>query len=273
MTPTRGSAVRQELAPALLAVALLAAAAAGVLLANRGARSSVRAAAAPRVLASYTTSFDSRSAGQIDNALRAARSLEGTVIAPNGVFSFNQRVGSWSEDQGYRRAPVSYDGELVLATGGGVCQLSTALYGAALLSGMDIVERHRHFWPVNYARPGLDAAVAYPDIDLRFRNPLPAPVRIRARQDGERLVVELLSTARPGSYSVETERLSSHAPATVVLKDPRLEPGEVLRATRGQPGCEVAVYRVHLLPDGASERTLISRDSYPTLNRVMKIAP
>jgi vancomycin resistance protein YoaR len=250
----------------MLAVVLLATAAAGALL------SAQQSAPQEKVIGAYTTSFDARSAGQIDNALRAARALDGAVLPPGGLFSFNRRVGSWSADRGYRRAPVSYDGELILATGGGVCQLSTTLYGAALLGGMDIVERHRHFWPVNYVRPGLDAAVAYPEVDLQFRNPLPAPVRIRARRSGERLVVELLSTTSGDAYSVETEQIAVHPPATVIVQDPRLEPGRVLRATRGQPGCEVAVYRVHELPDGTSERTLISRDSYPALNRVMKVA-
>jgi hypothetical protein len=256
---------RSGLLPAALAVALLATAAAGALVAMGSA------APQERVIAAYTTSLEDRSAGQIENALLAARALDGAVVRPREVFSLNHRVGPWTADRGYRRAPVSYDGELILATGGGVCQLSTTLYGAALLAGMEIVERHRHFWPVNYARPGLDAAVAYPDTDLRFGNPLPAAVRIRARRSGERLVVELLSTASAGQYSVETEQLAVHAPVTMVLRDPKLEPGEVLRATRGQPGREVAVYRVHDLPNGEAERTLISRDSYPTLNRVMKV--
>lgn len=231
------------------------------------------AAPRPQVIAAYTTSLTHRSAGQVENARLAAHALTGAVIPPGAEFSFNQRVGSWTADRGYRRAPVSYDGELVLATGGGVCQVSSTLYGAALLAGMDIVERHRHFWPANYTRPGLDAGVAYPAIDLRFRNPLPAPVTIRARREEDRLIVELLSTATPGGYTIEREYLAVHPPATTVLTDARLAPGEVLRATRGQPGAEVAVYRVRTLPDGSSERTLISVDSYPTLHRVMKMGP
>jgi vancomycin resistance protein YoaR len=248
-----------------LAAALLAVAVAGAVLAAG------RAAPQERVIAAYTTSLAQRSAGQIENALSAARSLSGAVVPPGETFSFNHRVGPWTADRGYRRAPVSYDGELILATGGGVCQTSTTLYGAALLAGMEIIERHRHFWPVNYARPGLDAAVAHPDIDLRFRNPLTAPVRLRARRSGDRLVVELLSTAGAGRYSVETEQLAVHRPTTTVVPDPRLDPGQVLPATRGQPGREVAVYRVRHRADGTCERTLISRDSYPTLNRVMKV--
>jgi len=252
--------------PILLACVLLALVVAAAVL------SAGQAAPQERVIAAYTTSFANRSAGQIENALSAARALHGVVVRPGETFSFTRRVGPWTADRGYRRAPVSYDGELILATGGGVCQTSTTLYGAALLGGMKIVERHRHFWPVNYARPGLDAAVAYPEIDLRFRNPLPAAVRIRTRRSGDRLVIELVSIASADRYSVETEKLAVHPPTTMVVPDARLDSGQVLRATRGQPGTEVAVYRVRTLPDGTSQRVLISRDSYPTLNRVMKVA-
>ncbi|HUT75306.1 MAG TPA: VanW family protein [Armatimonadota bacterium] len=251
---------------ALAAGLLIVVAAAGVLC----ARQSVPAQA-ERVIAAYATSLAGRSAGQVDNALRAARVLDGAVVPAGAVFSFNRRVGPWSADRGYRRAPVSYDGEIILDVGGGVCQLSTTLYGAALVGGMEIVERHRHFWPVTYAAPGLDAAVAFPRIDLRFRNPLPAPVRLRARRDGPRLIVELRSTARGQRCSVERRQLAVHPPATLARREQRLSPGEVLRTNRGQAGQEVAVYRLRWSGDGQPERTLISVDTYPPLNRIIKV--
>jgi vancomycin resistance protein YoaR len=248
---------------AIAAGLLIAAGAAGVLCARSPAPRE-------RVIAAYTTSLAHRSPGQVENALRAAHALDGAVVPSGGVFSFNRRVGPWTADRGYRRAPVSYDGEIMLAVGGGVCQVSTTAYGAALLGGMEVLERHRHWWPVSYARPGLDASVAFPSIDLRFRNPLPAAVRVRARRSGERLIVELLSTASTGRCSIETERIAIHPPATVVRREEDLSPGQVLRANRGQAGQEVAVYRVRRTAAGP-ERTLISVDAYPTLNRIVKI--
>jgi len=246
---------------------------AAALMATAGAAGLVCARKPPiaeKVIAAYATSLAHRSLGQIENTLSAARALDGTVVPPGGVFSFNRRVGPWTSDRGYRRAPVSYDGEITLAAGGGVCQLSTTVYGAALLGGMEVLERHRHWWPVSYARPGLDAAVAFPSIDLRFRNPLRAPVRLGVRRSGERLIVELLSTASPGRCSIETERLALDPPATLVRREEGLAPGQVVRANRGQAGQEVAVYRVRRVA-GETERTLISVDAYPALNRIIKI--
>jgi len=253
-------------AAALAAGLLVVVAAAGVLCARQPV-------SAERVMAAYTTSFAGRSPGQVDNALRAARALDGAVVPAGGVFSFNRRVGPWTADRSYRRAPVSYDGEIILDVGGGICQLSTTLYGAALVGGMEIVERHRHFWPVTYAAPGLDAAVAFPRIDLRFRNPLPAPVRLRARRNGLQLIVELLSTARGQQCTIERRRLAVHAPTTLVRCAERLSPGQVLRCNRGQAGQEVAVYRLRWSGDSGPERTLISVDNYPPLNRIIKIGP
>jgi len=225
------------------------------------------------VIAAYATSFVGRSPGQVANALLAARALDGAVVAPKGEFSFNKRVGPWTRDRGYRRAPVSYDGELTLATGGGVCQVSSTLYAAALLGGLEVRERHRHFWPVSYARAGLDAAVAQPEVDLRLGNPFAERVTIRARRSGERLVVELVSRASVGRFAIETELVSVEPPAMVVRRGERLAPGQVVRANRGQPGRTVAVYRVHYSAVGPAQRTLVSLDSYPTLNRVVKVGP
>ena len=254
----------RRLSAILLAVGLVGAALAAGLLCARPSLPQ------ERVIASYTTNFAGRTRSQIENSLLAARALDGAVVPPGGVFSFNQRVGPWTADVGYRRAAVSYDGELAIAVGGGVCQTSSTLYGGALLAGMEVVERHRHFWPVSYARPGMDAAVAFPGIDLRFRNPLPAAVRVRARPNGKHLIVELLSSTSGGQYSVETKVIAVRPPATVVRRDAGLLPGQMVEVSRGQAGQRVAVYRVRHTADGRAQRSLVSVDSYPVLNRIVK---
>src|SRR4029079_1760520 len=120
--------------------------------------------------------------------------LNGTVVKPGETFSFNKIVGTFSRDQGYRKAPVSYNGQLVDSWGGGVCQTSTTLYNTALLGGMTIVERNRHRFCPSYVPPGRDAAVAFNTIDLKFRNPYDFPVRIQAVDRRDRLEVEILAT-------------------------------------------------------------------------------
>lgn len=215
-----------------------------------------------RTIAAFSTSVRGRTHSQIHNVRLALASLDGAVIKPDKEFSFNRTVGPWSVDRGYRRAPVSFSGEMVRDWGGGVCQASTTLYNAVLLAGLPILERHRHHWPSTYAPPGQDAAVAYPGIDLRFRNCLPAPVRISARIEGESIVIRLHSRANPPRIEVEREVMSVTPPATVTRFT------SIRRApVRGQPGCEVAIYRRFLT--GVPRRELVSRDQYPPLNRLV----
>src|SRR5687768_10708784 len=104
-------------------------------------------------LSHFVTVMRGRTPNQAHNAALAARSIDGVWIKPGETFSFNKVVGSWSSDTGYKRAPVSYDGELVPAWGGGVCQTSSTLYNAALLAGLTVTERHRHRWLAKYVAP------------------------------------------------------------------------------------------------------------------------
>jgi hypothetical protein len=138
-----------------------------------------------------------------------ALALDGRVIRRRGVLvQLTVAVGRIR----YRRAPVSFSGERLLDWGGGVCQASTAVYNTALLAGLPIVERHRHHWATVYVPPGQDAAVAYPSIDLRFRNTLAAPIRVAARVEGESVLIEFWSRRRAPRVHLDREgcRLPFH---------------------------------------------------------------
>jgi vancomycin resistance protein VanW len=216
-----------------------------------------------KVIAAFSTSLRGRAHSQVHNVRLALAALDGAVIRPGAEFSFNRTVGPWTVDRGYRRAPVSFSGEMVLDWGGGVCQASTTLYNAALLAGLPILERHRHHWPASYVPPGQDAAVAYPGVDLRFRNSLASPIRVSARIVGESVRVRLCSRARPPAVQIARDVLAVEpAMVTRLISD-----GTRRGPARGKPGCEVAVYRIFL--GGNSRRELVSRDTYPPLNRVV----
>jgi vancomycin resistance protein YoaR len=189
--------------------------------------------------------------------------LKGAVIKPGGEFSFNRRVGTFSQDQGYRRAPVSYNGQLISDWGGGVCQTSTTLYNAALLAGMKILERHRHRFAPSYVQPGRDAAVAYTNIDLRFKNPYSYPVRIDGSVEGDVLVISLVGR-RP---LAEKPQVVSQIRQTQDYQTFRIgkPTGESKVRNSGKEGCEVAVYRMT-----GDRRELISLDTYPAMNRVVQ---
>ena len=216
-----------------------------------------------RCVAQYTTMLTGRSRSQRHNALLAIKHLSGAIVQPGEVFSFNARVGTCSRDAGYRKAPVSYNGQLIDSWGGGVCQVSTTLYNAALLSGMEIVERNRHRFAPGYVLPGRDAAVAFSTIDLRFRNPHSVPVRIEAAIQGDRLTASIFGEVRLAARPQIVQDIRQvRDPLTFELYGSG-RAGRVRNS--GKFGCEVVTYRVV-----GAKRELISEDDYPAMNRIVE---
>ncbi len=231
-------------------------------------------------MAGYATSLTGRTISQRHNARRAADALDGRTIASHAVFSFNACVRSWSQDQGFVKAPVSYDGELIKAYGGGVCQTSTTLYNAALLAGLPIVERHAHVFAPHYVPPGQDAAVAQRNIDLRFRNPYAWPLRIKAGVQGDHLEIRILgANPSPQRVQIQSEMLSESAPARLTRVVYRSDSwvGHAYVRNPGATGCRVLTSRVFLPADGsletdtAARRERLSDDTYQAMDRIVQV--
>ncbi len=224
-----------------------------------------------RTLAAFTTSLARRTASQRHNAILAARALDGAKVPPGGTFSYNRCVGNWTAEAGYRKAPVSNEGVLVRAVGGGVCQVSTALYNAALLADLPIVERHPHAVAPTYVPPGRDAAVAFDTLDLRFRNPGPHPIAIRCRITRDYLTVALMGKHPPKvAVGIVTRIVEREAPRRIVVVEPQ---SPLVRHT-SQPqsaahaGWRVVTYRTHTVRGREIARERISDDRYRAVHRV-----
>mgnify|MGYP001626362666 FL=1 len=151
----------------------------------------------PIVLSTFSTSLEGRTEGQRHNALKAIRAINGALIPPKGTFSFNSRLGSWTRERGFVRAPVSLGGILVPSWGGGVCQVSTTLYVASLLAGLEVLERHNHAVAPSYVPTGMDAAVAYGVADLKLRNPFQFPVQLKCEVKGNQIVCQVVGLVSP----------------------------------------------------------------------------
>lgn len=242
-----------------LAIPLGAAALAGVL----GVGLVVSGSKPDVVIGSYSTPLEGRMKSQIHNARLCLARLDGATIGPHEIFSFNRTVGTWSRDQGYRKAPVSYNGQLIDAWGGGVCQASTTVYNAALLSGLVVLERHRHRFAPSYVPPGRDAAVAYSNIDLRILNPHPFPVRLAAQIVHDRVVVTVLGREKPTQAPVIFQDVRAVTPPNEYTIRHGASAGRVRNS--GKTGYEVATYRVV-----GGVRELLSIDSYPPMHRVVE---
>lgn len=220
-----------------------------------------------RVIARFATPVVNVEPGRMRNVALAAARIDGRVLQPGEVFSFNAVVGPRDAEHGWALASEIYQGEYVLGYGGGICQVTSTLYNAALLGGLEIVERYHHDRPLQYVGPGRDATVVWDQLDFRFRNSLEGPVRIRARvAPGDPPQVEVtLHGARPPAPApirLEEEYVRFFPPDLVEVEDPSLPRGRRVVEDEGYFGVEVRIYRVRGLgPD--ARRELVSHDVYP----------
>jgi len=187
------------------------------------------------VLGSYSTPFNPARVGRTHNLRLAISRVNNTVLQPGEEFSLNETVGPRLSKTGYRTAPIFRENEVVPEIGGGVCQVASTTYNAALLANMEMIERHHHSRPVVYCPAGRDATVYYGQLDMRFRNSLSHPVLILGGVKGNRLWAKILGKAED-DYDVKLIRtgLSKSGYATREVPDPELEEGQREVETEGR---------------------------------------
>ncbi len=225
--------------------------------------------AAGRAEASQLSCLGSYKAiSQVDDEARAtnialaAEALDGLEIEPGQTLSVNETLGDTLLDERYVEAPVLDGASTQRARGGGVCQVSTALYIAALESGLEVVERHPHTVVVDYAPIGLDATLSFGQKDLRIKNASPASVFVHAEALGQTVEVKIYGAARVDGVELDaTSRIvdRSEAMAKDAYDDPAAEglrPDDVVTCYRAE--AQLVAYR-----DGTKESCeLLSEDAY-----------
>ena len=213
-------------------------------------------------LGSYTT-YVSGSSNRIYNVRRAAGSVDGTVINSGGVFSYNDVVGYTNEANGYLPAPGYMQGKTVDMFGGGVCQVSSTLYYATLLSNLEIVTRYCHQFAPTYITWGCDATVSDGWPDYCFRNSTNYPIKIVTWYSGGYLTVAIYGTKLDDSYVVMvSETLSSEDWSTEYKDDPTLPKGETKEDQTPYTGYHVRTWRNVYAGDGTLLSSNFEADSY-----------
>ena len=162
-------------------------------------------------IGSYEAISQSDDDERAENLRLAAEAINGYVIEPGATFSFNEVVGDTTAERGYKEAPVLYSSGLGSSDGGGICQVSTALYIAAVKADLEIVERHPHSVPSDYAPIGLDATIVYGSRDLRIKNNTDFPITIYAKAVGQTVSVNLLGKPRDDGITIDALRAWSIA--------------------------------------------------------------
>jgi vancomycin resistance protein YoaR len=203
------------------------------------------------------------------NLRLAASRLDGHIVVPNGTFDFNKIVGPRTEALGYKVAPVIAQGELVDGIGGGTCQIAGTLHGAVFFSGLEILHRTPHTRPSGYIKMGLDAAVAYPTINFRFKNPFPFPIVVHETVQGGVVRAEILGPRRNHVVTF-VRKLDEVLPFQEVEKpDPKLPEGTKVLGQRGIPGFKLHRYRI--VREGPFAVREQWQDQYPPTPQIIRV--
>ena len=156
----------------------------------------------------FSTNFSTSSQERKNNIQVALRSLDGIVIDEGEVFSFNDATGFRDESSGYKQAKIISNGTFVMGFGGGVCQVSTTLYNACLLSGLDILEVCNHSLPVSYIEPSFDAMVSIGSSDLKFRNNTGGKIIITTSSEKDICKIKIFGLKNKYKITRQSEKVS-----------------------------------------------------------------
>ncbi|MCX7599688.1 MAG: VanW family protein [Armatimonadetes bacterium] len=226
------------------------------------------------VLAEFSTPFDAAKEKRTHNLRLGIAKINETVVLPGQSFSLNQALGPRLASRGWQEAPTFVNGEIVDTPGGGVCQIATTVYNAALLAGLKITERHAHSRPVTYVPSGRDATVAWGGADLRFVNNLSHPILLVGWTTASRLYVRIIGAKED---KVEVELLRSNVESIPAgykeIPDPSLPPGKKVVERKGYSGARAVLIRVIKRDGQEMKREVLHTDYYAPQAKVVRVGP
>ena len=206
--------------------------------------------------------------GRIHNINLASSKFMGILVKPGETFSFTKTVGDISTQTGYKQAYIISQGKTILGDGGGVCQVSTTLFRAALNAGLPILERTAHAYRVGYyeqsSPPGLDATVYSPTVDLKFKNDTPNHILIQTRVDNKKMMLafEIYGTKDGRVATITKPQITNQiaSPPDIYQDDPTSQQGKITQTEHKAWGATVVFnYTVERSGEIIYKKTFTSR--------------
>ena len=225
------------------------------------------------MVSSFSTTYDVSDENRSHNIRVATASVAGVLVKAGEVFSFNDIVGLRTPERGYKTAPTLSSAGVLMDWGGGVCQVSSTLYNAALLADFAIVERSAHYQPPVYVPLGQDATVADGQIDLRIKNTRKHAVYIRSVAADGKLEVRVYGKRESDASTVHIEATQKivHVPQTLMIQDATLPLGQEIVESPGYNGFTVTVQRIRLQGQKEISREMISTDEFDGADRIVRV--
>lgn len=227
-------------------------------------------------LSTYSTTSSNTANGNSNMALALSK-VNGTILKPGEVFSYNTITGDSTDPAGgWLPAGALSGGVSVMSYGGGICQGSTTIYNAAMMAGMEVVERDCHSSPSGYCPIGLDATVDYGNIDFKFKNCLENPVYIASWMDGVTLTVNFYGCFPEEWDNIEvgSEQTGSEGPRGVEFReDSSLAKGQYVRKSTGNSGFYASAWRIFYKDGQEVKREDLPSSYYRSTPTVYLVGP
>lgn len=229
----------------------------------------------PYLISSFSTRYDASNTNRSTNLRIAAEKINGTVLLPGEVFSYNKTVGKRTVEEGYKDAKIYADGGVVDGLAGGICQISSTLYNAVLLANLEIVERRNHSFTTSYVAAGRDATVVWGTIDFQFKNSRNYPIKIEASVKNGVAEFKMHGMQEEQEYEINIipKTTASIPYATTQVIDSSLAPGQQVVSQAGHLGYKVTTYIVKKLNGVEVSREILSNDTYQPMKAIIKIGP
>lgn len=232
----------------------------------------IGAEAFPNLLSSFSTRYDAGLRNRTTNLELASAKINGTVLMPGEEFSYNKVVGERTIAAGYKEAAIYSGGQVVDGLGGGICQISSTLYNAAVQANMEILERSNHQFKTSYVDAGKDATVVYGVIDFRFKNTRKYPVKIVSSVSGGIAEMKIFGVKEETEYDIkiETEILTPIPFSVKYIEDSSLNAGVEKIQQYGSAGCKSVAYKVCRLNGAVISKTVLSKDTYNAMTKIIR---
>lgn len=224
-------------------------------------------------LGTYSTSLESKEENTIYNIKLSSEVINGILVKPQEIFSFNKYVGPAEKADGYKESTIIANGIFVNGYGGGICQVSSTLYNAILLANLPIVERYNHSVygdATRYVPLGQDAAVFYGLKNLRFKNNSDNVIVIFSKVFRDTLQVSIFGG---NEDKAEVEIISKDKKVIdyqiIREKDSKLEAGQEMVVQEGVPGYQIKTYRI-VRKDGEEKIEFLAEDTYKSVTMIIR---
>ncbi|MEA3454639.1 MAG: VanW family protein, partial [Candidatus Caldatribacteriota bacterium] len=224
-------------------------------------------------LGNYSTSLKKKEENTIYNIRLASDVINGILIKPQEIFSFNKYIGPAEKADGYKESTIIANGVFVNGYGGGICQVSSTLYNAALLANLPIIERYNHSVygeATKYVPLGQDAAIFYGFKNLRFKNNSDHAVVIFSKVFRDALQVSIFGEDED---KAEVEIISKDKKVIdyqiIREKDSKLKAGQEVVVQEGVPGYQIKTYRI-VRKNGKENIEFLAEDTYKSVPMIIK---